>query len=99
MAEQKKDKTKKTKRPTAAKRMLQSEKGRTANRQFKSQVRTAMRRFEEMLATKDEASVKDALNNVYSLMDKGVKRGTFKLNKSSRTKSRLTARVAAAMVK
>lgn len=96
MADKKKEK--KTKRPTAEKRMEQSEKSRMANRQFKSQVRTAVRRFEESLTTKNEATVKEALNSVYSLMDKAVKRGTYKLNKSSRTKSRLTARAAAALV-
>lgn len=85
-------KDKKVKRPTAKKRVDQSEKRRTANRTFKASVRTAIRRFENTLEKGDEALVKSSLNDVFSIMDKGVKRGVFKINKASRTKSRLTAR-------
>ena len=91
MAEQKK----KTKRPTALKRDIQNEKRREINRQFKSQVRTAVRRFEKSLENIDPAQLPEALNAVYSLMDKGVKRGIYKLNKASRVKARFCARAAA----
>ncbi|MCB1118915.1 MAG: 30S ribosomal protein S20 [Chlamydiia bacterium] len=84
-----KEAKKKTKRPTAEKRLIQNKKQQAVNRSFKSQVKTALRQFEE---TKQP----EALNRVFSLMDKGVKRGIFKLNKSSRTKSRLSAKLSAA---
>lgn len=87
---------KKIKRPTALKRDIQSKKRRLRNKTFKSSVRTAIRKFESSLIQGDAASTKEALNDVYSLMDKGVKKGVFKLNKASRTKSRLTARLAKA---
>lgn len=86
----------KQRRSTAEKRILQSKKRETRNYAFKSSVRTAIRRFEETLSEgKDEAALKASLNNVYSMMDRGVKRGLFKLNKASRTKARLTQRVQA----
>lgn len=86
---------KKVKRPTALKRDIQSKKRRLNNKTFKSSVRTAIRKFEGSLTQNDSALTKQALNDVYSLMDKGVKKGVFKINKASRTKSRLTARLAA----
>lgn len=91
MAQEKK--VEKKKRPTALKRNIQSEKCRVHNKQFRSRVSTAVRAFEKSLAAKDEAATKDTLSAVFSLMDKGVKTGIFKLNKASRLKSRLTARV------
>ena len=85
----------KVKRPTAQKRAIQDEKRRLLNRSFKSEVRTTIRAFEDALPKGDVSSLKDCLNTVYSMMDKGVKRGVFKLNKASRTKARLAARAAA----
>lgn len=86
---------KKTKRPTALKRDAQSEKRRLRNRIVKSQIRTAVRRFEEALAKKDGSLTQEQLKEVYSLMDKGVKKGVFKKNKGNRTKARLAAKAQA----
>lgn len=93
MATEDKKAVKKEKRPTAQKRDIQNEKRRLRNRAFKSTVRTAIRSFEEALVKGDADETRLNLNSVYSLMDKGVKRGAFKLNKASRTKARLAARV------
>ena len=82
----------KVKRPTPLKRDEQSEKRRLRNRAFKSSVRTAIRSFDESVTKGDKASIQEELNAVYSIMDKGVKLGVFKLNKASRTKARLAAR-------
>lgn len=84
---------KKVRRPSALKRDMQNEKRRLMNKSFKSNVRTAMRTFEEALEKKESASIQTALNSVYSLMDRGVKRGLFKPNKASRTKARLAAKI------
>lgn len=89
-------KTAKVKRPTPLKRDAQNEKRRLQNKTFKSNIRSAVRKFEDVLPKGDEAAIREQLSAVYSLMDKGVKRGIFKLNKASRTKARLTARAAAA---
>ena len=85
---------KKTKRPTALKRDIQNKKRRMENRVFKSSVRTAIRRFEDCLVKGDAATINESLSAVYSLMDKGVKKGVFKTNKASRTKARLAAKAA-----
>jgi len=87
---------KKTKRPTAAKREIQNEKKYLRNRMFKSRVRTALRNFESAVAQGDSAETSQKLCQVYSLMDKGVKKGIFKRNKADRTKARLTKRAAVA---
>lgn len=87
---------KKKKRPTALKRDIQNAKRKLQNRIFKSRVHTSIRSFKEALAKGDDAdSLKKKLSDVYSHMDKGVKRGIFKKNKAARVKSHLTARAAA----
>lgn len=96
MAKKEADKNKKVKRPTALKRNMQSEKRRLVNKSYRASVRTAIRSFEEELVKGDAAAIKQKLNEVNSLMDKGVKSGVYKLNKASRTKSRLAARSAKA---
>ncbi len=91
-----KEPKKKEKRATALKRDIQNQKKRADNRVFKSRVRTAIRRFEEAVAKNEQESVAETLSNVYALMDKGVKKGLYKLNMASRTKSRLAAKAARA---
>lgn len=90
MAAEKKVKSKE-KRPQALKRDDQSEKRRLINRSFKSQVRSAIRLLEEGLVKKDAALTKKNLSEIYSLMDKGVKKGIYKANTANRTKARLAA--------
>lgn len=91
MADAKKEKAK-TKKLTALKRDEQSVKRNQRNRSFKSKVTTALRSLEDTLSKKDAASSKEKLNDIYSLMDKGVKKGIYKSNKANRVKSRLHAR-------
>jgi small subunit ribosomal protein S20 len=88
--------TKKKKRPTAQKRMLQNEKRRQRNKTLKSQFKTSIRQFEESLKTGDQDKVNDRLKKAYSMADKTVKQGIYKLNKASRIKSRLSAKAAKA---
>lgn len=91
----KQEENKKVKRPTALKRDLQHEKRRLSNKMYKSRIRTTVRSFQETLSKGDEGATKASLNEVYSLLDKCVKKGVLKVNKASRTKSRLAARAAA----
>lgn len=93
-----KEEAKKTKRPTALKRDLQNEKRRLNNRIYRSRVRTAIRAFDESLAKGDQAVTAEKLNEAYSILDKCAKKGVFKINKVSRTKSRLAARSVAKKV-
>lgn len=92
MAEEKETK-KKEKRPSALKRDIQGERNQLRNRAFKSKVRTAVRIFEEALSTKQAQNASSTLNEVYSLMDKGVKKGIYKKNKADRTKARMAAKI------
>ena|SRR5579871_3314911 len=78
-------------RPSALKRDLQSQNRNLKNRAFKAKVNTAVRSLQETASQKDSAAAKTKLNDIYSLMDKGVKKGIFKMNKANRVKSRLHA--------
>jgi small subunit ribosomal protein S20 len=94
MANEKKEngeKKARLRKPSALKRDLQSKKRNIRNRSFKAKVNTAVRSFHETVSQKDSTAVKSKLSNVYSLMDKGVKKGIFKMNKANRVKSRLEA--------
>ncbi len=79
---------KKTKRPTALKRDIRNEKMRMINRSFKSNVRTTVNHFHEVVKSDDKTTLKAKLDALYSVMDRGVKRGIFKRNKASRLKAR-----------
>ena len=84
---------KKVKRSTALKRDDQNLKRREQNKIYKSRVRSAIRSFQEKLEKGEPTA--ETLNEVYSLLDKCVKTGVYKINKASRTKSRLAVRVKA----
>ena len=86
MAE-KENATKKAKRPTALKRHIQSEKRRIRNKTFRSKMATALKTLEKSIKTAESAG---KLEEVYSLADKGVKKGIFKANKAARIKSRMS---------
>lgn len=93
MADNKKDEKKKAKErvPTAKKRDLQGEKRAVRNRAFKSTLRKKVRTLKEAVEKKDKESLGPILNEVYSLIDKGVKKGIYKKNTANRSKSRLAA--------
>jgi small subunit ribosomal protein S20 len=78
-------------RPQAIKRDHQNKRRRLSNRNFKAEVRTAIRRLEESFGKENSDSQKN-LSDIYSLMDKGVKTGVFKLNTAKRIKGRLAAK-------
>jgi small subunit ribosomal protein S20 len=50
--------------------------------------------LKKLLQKATKSVMKERLGALYSLMDKGVKTGRYKLNKAARTKSRLTAKIA-----
>lgn len=85
---------KKTKRPTAEKRIIQSDKRRMRNRIFKSRIKSAMKAFKAAVEAKDQGKITEELRSVYSLMDKGVKLGIYKKNKAARTKKQYAAQSA-----
>jgi small subunit ribosomal protein S20 len=90
MAENKEEKGKKQKRPTALKRDLQGLKSKMRNRSFKASIATSIRSFKDSVSKNEKEAVKGKLNEVYSMLDKGVKKGIFKQNKASRVKSQMS---------
>ncbi len=96
--EQKAEKKKEavTRLSSAKKRNLQSQKRRLRNRAYESKVHTATRTLEKAIGEKTAPeAIKAQLSNLFSLMDKGVKKGIYKVNKAARTKSRLMAKTSA----
>lgn len=98
MAEDKAPKEKKkaegkVKQPSAKKRDLQNEKRRLRSRSCRAEILTSIRSLEAAVSKKESPdTIKTKLSEIYSLMDKSVKKGIFKIQKAARTKSRLAAR-------
>jgi small subunit ribosomal protein S20 len=86
----KEEKGKKERRPTAQKRNIQSLKHKVHNRSFKASVATCIRSLKESVSKNEKDVVKTKLNDVYSQLDKGVKKGIFKQNKANRVKSQMS---------
>jgi len=89
------EKKTKSRVPSAKKRNIQSLRRQEHNSSFKASVKTAIRAFEQSVEKGDKNVMMQKLNAVYSLLDKGVKTNKFKINKASRTKSRLSNRIPA----
>lgn len=85
MAEE--SKSKKPKRPTAEKRMIQNKKVQLRNRIAKSKIKTAQRRFEEGIKQNEKENLASDLKKIYSLVDKAVKSKIYKANKAKRIKA------------
>lgn len=92
MAEKPKD-GKKVKVATAKKRHLQDARKRLQNRSYRSEVRTAYKAFLSSLKQGDKSVQVAAFSKLSSLVDKGVNKGLFKLNKASRVKARMSVRL------
>jgi small subunit ribosomal protein S20 len=81
--------------PSALKRMKQNEKKRLRNVAYRSQVRTAVKKFLRA-ATEKAPEATELLRMASSLLQKGVTKGIFHKNTASRTVSRLSRRLPAA---
>lgn len=78
---------------SAKKRVDVSERNRLRNVAVKSAIKTAVRKVVDALLTKEEKTVQEALNKVYSLFDKAVGKGVLHKNTAARKKARLTLRI------
>jgi small subunit ribosomal protein S20 len=88
MAENSEEKKKK-KVPTALKRKIQDDKKRIRRKAFKSSIKTAIKTVQEAVKSKESKDkLTTALNSVYSLADKGVKKSVLKQNAAARIKAR-----------
>jgi len=80
---------------SALKAHRQSLKNREHNRQFRSSLRTALKRVRSAIDGNDTAAARAALRDVVSLIDKLASKGIIHKNAAGRYKSRLTNRLAA----
>lgn len=86
------EKNKKIKQPTSIKRDIQNKKRCLQNKMAMSRIRTELKKFEKIAMSQDEEQLKEKLPQIYSLVDKGIKKNIITKNKASRIKSRLTNR-------
>ena len=84
---------------SALKRARQTERRTAVNRNNKSRLRTAIRRFREALSSGDAQNASAVYRATVSALDKSVQKGVIHKNTASRYKSRLSARLAALSAK
>ncbi len=77
--------------PSALKRARQSEKKRLRNRSVNSAVRTAVKKFNVAIASSEAETVKAALKDVCSRLDRAASKGVLPKGRVSRKVSRLSA--------
>jgi len=81
---------------SAKKRIRQNVKRRARNRWRKTQIKEAIRTFDESLRAGNVDEAKEQLKAVYQRLDKVAAKGTIHKNTAARRKSRLARRLAAA---
>lgn len=74
---------------SAEKRERQNAKRRMHNRMTKSQVRTAIKKFDAAVASGDKEKAKDAMALSFKLLDSAAGKGALHRNTASRKKSRI----------
>ncbi|MDO9541770.1 MAG: 30S ribosomal protein S20 [Kiritimatiellia bacterium] len=79
---------------SAEKRMRTSEKARVRNKAVRSAISTMRRRLLELLVAKDKEKIGAAFRQYCSVLDKAVKKGVIKKQKSVRRKRRAAAKIA-----
>ena len=77
----------------ALKRMRVTAKRTARNRQVKSTVKTALRRYSDTLGQGDLDTARDKLQVAVKTIDKAVSKGVVHKNAAARKKSRLTKRL------
>lgn len=79
---------------SALKAHRQSLKNREHNRQFRAQLRNALRSIRSAVDSNDLAGAKSALKETISLIDRMTSKGIIHRNAAGRYKSRLASRLA-----
>ena len=75
---------------SALKRIKQTTKANTRNREHVTKLRHQIRRLNEVLKTKDKAAVEVVLKPTLALIDHSVRKGVLHRNAAARHKSRLS---------
>jgi small subunit ribosomal protein S20 len=79
--------------PSAEKRVRQTARRTAANKNRKSQIRTAVRKAEEAIAAGDKAAATAAVKLAEPALMRGVSKGVIHKNTGARKVSRLNARL------
>lgn len=74
---------------SAQKRIHVAKRNRLQNRFYLTSVRTLTKKFQISMELKEKVNSQKLLNSIYSLIDKGTKRGVFHKNTAARRKSQL----------
>ena len=75
---------------SAEKRMRQNERKRDAHRSRRSEMRTEIKRFRQLVSDKKVDDARQVLKEVYSVIDRTAQKGIIHSNTAARYKSRLT---------
>lgn len=75
---------------SAEKRMRQDEHRRARNRQRRSQMRTKIKKFRQLVSEEKTDDAREMLKEVYAVIDRTAQKGVIHSNTASRYKSRLT---------
>ncbi len=78
---------------SAKKRMRQNEIRRDRNRQRRSQMRTEVKKFRQLLGEQKMDEARELLKDVYAVIDRSAQKGVIHSNTAARYKSRLTKRL------
>ena len=78
---------------SAEKRVRQNENRRQINKNNRTALRTALKKFRAAIAAKDTAESQELLPMTISRIDKAVQKGILHRNAAARHKSRLTKKV------
>ncbi len=78
---------------SALKRNRQNQKRRANNRGNRGQLRTQLRKMNEILTAKNPEEAQKALAPTFSMLDRSVQKGVLHKNAASRRKSRLMAKI------
>jgi len=78
---------------SAVRQQRRSVRRQAVNKKNKSGLRTQIKKIRELIEAKDKDNAKTLLPQVFSSIDKTVKKGTIHKNKGSRLKSRLSRQV------
>jgi len=78
---------------SAKKRIKTSEKARIRNRFFKGIMRSSIKKFNELLESKDAAKAQEALPALVKTISKVASKGVIHKNQASRRISRMTSAV------
>lgn len=81
------------KRKAAVKSERQDRARHSRNVKIKTELKKAVKKYQQLITAKNGGEAKTMLQKVYSLLDKAAKKNVIQKNKADRTKSRLSVKL------